>query len=577
MTVFTPIARPKTTLPDFVHRNGQALGLAALLILVATPFLMIRNLVLLDYQNHLARLYLIMDADHPYSALKFYEVNWSRISTDIGLDLLAQTLKGTVSSEALGRAALVASAILPPLGAIALNAAAFRRLSVHQFAIPFFGWSLTALAGFLNFQIGLGLAFSFAALVAWVPADRPAPRLAISMAGGLVVYLFHALDFALFIVLIVALNFETVTDFGTGRPSRTEGVVRPRVGHWGRALLAASACLLPVLAVIVVSQTLPGNQEPGVAHGTTYWNSPHGALAAVLSPFIGYGTMVDGALGLGMAATLVAAAVLARRRAHAGLLAIAVLMACVSPFMPLATPHGGWTDRRMPIMAVLAILASVQFDLPSRRTAVAVAAACVGLAVMRTGWVGWNLFQAQSLYDAAASAISGAAPNSRILPLQDDPTDAEVAARPVGRFFYGHNPTFEHLPLAAIRLRGAFVPNLFTQRGVHPVHVRPAFEPIAWPEGGELASVNALGRPELIAWDTPYIRVWRTHFDYVLVLNSDYPDRNGPVRIPPELVLVRDAGFAKLFRIEHSTFGATQGAQARQPVAPSARGAPPSH
>jgi hypothetical protein len=61
--------------------------------------------------------------------------------------------------------------------------------------------------------------------------------------------------------------------------------------------------------------------------------------------------------------------------------------------------------------------------------------------------------------------------------------------------------------------------------------------------------VNALARPELIPWDAPYIRSWRTRFDYVLVLNADCPDATGPVRLPAELVLVKDEGFAQLYRI----------------------------
>jgi hypothetical protein len=57
--------------------------------------------------------------------------------------------------------------------------------------------------------------------------------------------------------------------------------------------------------------------------------------------------------------------------------------------------------------------------------------------------------------------------------------------------------------------------------------------------------------PQIYSRSAPfasYLNVWRERFDYALVLNADVPDAYGPF-VPPEgMELVRDEGFAQLYR-----------------------------
>jgi hypothetical protein len=184
------------------------------------------------------------------------------------------------------------------------------------------------------------------------------------------------------------------------------------------------------------------------------------------------------------------------------------------------------------------------------------------LLAVRTAWIGWNWQGAERLTDSVSAALEGVPAGAMVLPVQHLPTKAELDAAPPGRFIYRNEPTYRHLPTLAISERRAFVPTLFAQLGVHPVEVNPPWKQLAFVEGGELASVAALSDPGLIALNAPYVSAWRTQFDYVLVLNADYLDIYGGERLPPELVLVKDAGFAKLYRIKHADGGASPGAVA---------------
>jgi hypothetical protein len=99
----------------------------------------------------------------------------------------------------------------------------------------------------------------------------------------------------------------------------------------------------------------------------------------------------------------------------------------------------------------------------------------------------------------------------------------------------------------------AFVPTLFAARGKQPILVRPLWAPWAMPDGSSLPSIHALSDPAILAdalGFAPYMREWRTRYDFVLVLNADVPDKNGAFLPPPGLERLSDTGFAQVYRIE---------------------------
>jgi hypothetical protein len=111
------------------------------------------------------------------------------------------------------------------------------------------------------------------------------------------------------------------------------------------------------------------------------------------------------------------------------------------------------------------------------------------------------------------------------------------------------DPTFRHYAALATPLRRAFVPNLFSARGLQPLQVAGGWDRRVEHNGGPLSSISALSRP----WrdgDPLYLRDWRYRFDYLLVVNADLPDAAGAFRPPRGVALVSDAGFAQLWKVE---------------------------
>jgi hypothetical protein len=536
-----------------IWTRAALIQLAVSLIVIVLPVVMFSHPALLDYQNHATRLWIIATNDTGAGATPFFRVDWSHINNDLGIDAIAQGLRGHLAPDIIGRLCLAAAILLPTAGAVALNIQIFGRLSSFQLLIPFFAWTLTAVAGFMNFQIGLGLGLLFLALE---PTFQRGPRW-LPWVGrsvcALVLFLDHPLALTFYALLQAGWAFgpEGVRSSDTPLPRRLL-----------RAALTPLICAVPIIVATLVSRTVPGNLEEPTLDSQFYWNSPLQLLKAIGSPLITYNMAIDLGIALLMVSLLIFALVRGKLKAHTGLVSLAIGLMLLEMVAPNGTPQGGWTDRRLPIMALLMVLSSIQISfLERRRSQIAFAVLAFLLLAGRTAWIAYNWQGAERLTESVSAALEDVPAGAMVLPVQHLPTKAELDAAPPGRFIYRNEPTYRHLPTLAISERRAFVPTLFAQLGVHPVEVNQPWKEFAFVEGGELASVAALSDPSLIALNAPYVREWRTRFDYVLVLNADYVDRHGGgERLPAELVLVKDAGFAKLYRITHVDGGQSPGA-----------------
>lgn len=515
---------------DFQRSNIRTI-LALLLLVVLLPVALIPLPPLLDYPNHLARLWLLGGGIDTAPVNRFYVEDWHGIATNIGIDLVAKAFAHVVPPFLLGRLLLALAVVLPPVGAIALNASQFGNFRAWQLVFPFFWCTETLLAGFLNFQIGLGLALLAAALDPRfsVPWARHASRLAVA--------------FVLIVVHPFALLFYCMLLAGIGIGAAWPGRAELRPAAW-RVGAAGAVCLVPIAAFFVLTHALPGDDS---GRWFAIFNPPLISLFTLLSPVTSYNFWIDLAIAYPLLVLVGYALVNRRIAAHRGLLAVAAFLAVASLFMPAATSESGWLDRRLPIMAVLAALAATDLSLgPSRRDALRLAAAAFALVAVRTAWIGWNWAASFEMVHSLRQAFADIPAGKAVLPLQHR-TKRTTRSWPLrGRTLGVAEGTFWHYPALIVPYRHAFVPTLFAQRGKQPISVRPPWDQISDPGGGVLPSVHCLEHP---ARCDPYLRHWRTRFDFVLVLNADQPDRYGPFVPPPELQLVKDAGFARLYLI----------------------------
>ncbi|MBP0465274.1 hypothetical protein J5Y09_15215 [Roseomonas sp. PWR1] len=520
-----------------------ALLIAAALAVVCMPVLAVPVPPLLDYPNHLARLWLLAGGLERPALAAFYEADWRNAFTNGGMDtlvvLLAPLLGG---AEPAMRLMLALALVLPPLGAAALNRALFGGWRAWQVGFAVLAFNGILLAGFLSFMIGLGLALLAAAAEPALVRRAWLPRLVVRAAFGVLLIWMHALGLAFYLALLVGLAIG---------PSMRAALAGPRAiaAAAGRAALAVASAALPAFLMLHLSGT-PGPWD-GAAEDDTLLRPWSGyaffeKVRALTTAFGTYEVPVDLAMLLAVLAVARWALAKDRLRVHGGLLAAAGGLLVLAIIMPNTLGGTGWMDRRFPIMALLTFLAAMLPRVPAGRH-LAVAAGLLLIVALRAAWMGWVWDARQADIAAVERAIAPMPPGAALLVAYEFPGDR--FASPVGRYFpRGQMPTYEHLGALAVTRREAFVPTLFALRGRHVLRVLPPWD--------ELALANGLGvavtqLDDATAGDArPYLRDWRRRFDYLLVLDGDHP--GGGVRAAPTQGLARVAmeGFARLYRIE---------------------------
>ncbi|MBJ7404264.1 MAG: hypothetical protein JHD07_13595, partial [Bradyrhizobium sp.] len=137
--------------------RAAAMFLFAVLAAVSLlPVLLTPIPAMVDYPNHLARMYILSQNGTP-NANPHYEVTWA-FYPNLGMDLLVPQLARLMSVESATRLFLLLSQLLIVTGALLLEWVRKGRVRLAGFAALAFLYCLPFSWGFVNFEFGLGLA-----------------------------------------------------------------------------------------------------------------------------------------------------------------------------------------------------------------------------------------------------------------------------------------------------------------------------------------------------------------------------------------------------------------------------------
>ncbi len=509
--------------------------------IILGPFLFTTLPPLTDYPNHLARYWLIAGGVNDPVLARFYRVDWSNTSSNLGVDLVVAAVARTVPAFVAGYLAALLAAILPPLGALALNCRLFGGVSPWQALIPIASWSTTFLMGFLNFQIGIGLALLFVAIDPGFWSRSTVLTIAIRVGLGVVLAVDHLFALIFYAVLLSALAFGRSAVLAQDWPS-----LRHRLLAAGAA---AGACLLSLAVLIFLSHPLPGAQTRQ-SFDPVHYDSVAARLVTLVTALVSYNVPLELALAALIAAFVIWLARTGRLEAHGGLTLAAATLMLLTIVTPTHMLGSSWVDRRLPIMALLALLSGVRVKPGlARQLSFHIALAALGLMGLRTSWIAWNWRAMDANLATTQRVMAGITAGSRLLTVQHDPGLLDRFRAPAGRYMFSvGDDMFRHYGALATPLRQAFVPNLFAARGLQPLQVRGDWDRWVEHDGGDLASVNALRRAPK-PHEPSYLPGWQNHFDYVLVLNADLKDEEGVFIPPTQLQLISDQDFAQLWKV----------------------------
>jgi len=501
-------------------------ALAGCLVLVAVPFFVIDVPPLLDYPNHLARLYVLAHVASDPVLGAMYAPHWS-ILPNLGLDIVGVPLVKLLPVHVAGRILLYAAALMPTIGVIVYHRALFVRRSYGPLAATAFAFNAIFFAGFAAFLYGVGLALIGAALwIRWREREL-AVRVAATVATGIVLFFCHMLALFYFLVLVVAHEAAAAWPLDVaGRRRALESL----------GILAGG--LLPTLLLYGLSP-FAGDT------GASIWQYGN-KLTLLLTPFMTYSQWVTVGSALVLAALVAVCALRGRWiRIDRGALLAVVLVLAVYAVAPSRMHGGAVIDARLPLLALLTLAGGIGVQV-SRRSALVLGAVVAALIVVRTGSVSASWAEHRQDLAAFRSAIAPVMPGERVLVVSGTRAAhsgyflSEPRSRMLPGFYYRLD---EHLPALLVIERHAFWPYLFADPRQQPITVRPPYAAIAWPLGEPPA-------PADIATDDgpgAYLSDWPAHFDYVLLLDAGAIDASKlrPDRLQP--IVRTDA--ATLYRV----------------------------
>ena len=420
----------------FSSKGWRAALIAASLVVVAIPPLAFRTPPLLDYPNHYARLWLLADGLSLEPTAGMYAADFSRAWTNIGVDLVAWLLGPFTSAGVLGPLFVTAAVLGPPLGALLLHRRLYGGARWWQAAIAATAWTSTLIAGFLNYQIGLGLALAAAAADGWIDRRGAAAKLALRLVIGVGLIATHI--FALFFYALLMGALALGPDLRVLRRRREWRGLLPRL------LMGVGPPLAALALFWLAAPTRPAGPMVFID-----W-SPDSGLYLLFSSIGTYDIAVDGAFMAVPALLALAALVAGKLRMHGGLLLAALSVAILSQVAPAAAGGAFWVNQRLPIMALLILIAAIDPQI-GRRAPMGMVLAGVGLAAVagRTAFVADVWRHRQADYRALERALEPVPPGATILTLEHDPTHAENLRMPPGRRFHGGVAHWNDAALAA--------------------------------------------------------------------------------------------------------------------------------
>ena len=176
------------------------------LVLVA-PLVVVDVPPLLDYPNHLARAYVLAHGQADFYLSQMYAPHWAVIP-NLAIDLILPPLLLIMPVHIAGRALLAVALVLPVVGTILYSQTVFGRQSYWPLGVCLTACNGLFLLGFVNFQLGVGLALICAGAWRKWRDIRPLAAVVLGVGSAVILFFSHLMGLLFFLILIIAYEIE---------------------------------------------------------------------------------------------------------------------------------------------------------------------------------------------------------------------------------------------------------------------------------------------------------------------------------------------------------------------------------
>lgn len=525
-------------------------GYGLLALLAVTPILATDVPPLVDYPNHMARMYILATQGSGRIVQDNYVVEWRPIP-NLAMDMIVPSVARLLPVLDAGRLFLVLCFAVLVGGICALHRVVHGQFGFSP-AVSFlvlynlsFGW------GFLNFYFSIGLCLLLFA--GWIATRGwgALPRLLVFNVAAAILYLSHLFGFAVYLLAVGIYEVRATTESGDLRIGSLARRFGPALGQFGiSAGLFASNWLFWDSGIELI--------ELGSWYGNVITK-----LTALFSAFLLYGGWPD-VLALGFVAIVVLASL------PAGWLSTAPALRwhlVVFLLLTLASPHvfrGIFLDARVGFVLGCFLIAAFRITIPNRMMVRLLFAAM--LTVFATKQAAtyriWDEYDRD--YDEFRLALNAVESGSRILSAHDVPGASPMLSYDVKWYMtmFGLQPKLAYRGLINLSVieRGAFVPSVFTLPSAQPIRSAPRnrkIDPIQPARrittdiliaGASATRGAALAARALEHHEVPFAVGWPAHFDYVVIFRYELLDRVNPT--PDILESVASGSYFDIYKVQ---------------------------
>ena len=419
-------------------------------IILIAPIWLVSDLPLQDYPAHMARMHILSTLDENPILQEIYRIDWQPIP-NLAMDLILPSLALAMPLAVAGKVLLSTIVATWTIGPLAVHHALFGRPSYWPLVASFFTYNQCLLYGFVNFSFGAGL--SFLVLAVWIRSRSGsiAPRIVLSSALATILFFCHFIAFAIYGLAVV--GYEAAEALQDGGSRRLRLLAE-------RLCIALAQFVIPVSIFLLLSPT----KNDLIPTAEIDWGGIEGRLAAVRS-VIWFDNGVFDYLAFAFTASVFLYALVTNSlefsRPFLGSLALLSVAA-------LLTPSGldgpGLRHIRIPPVLAALFFAGSRFkgEMPDRiKPAVIALGLAIFLARTASTAVRWQALDEQIA--EFREALSDIREGASLLMVTVGPADHAFRRAGGGSLL--------HVADYATIDRSAFVPTVFADPGVQPIHL----------------------------------------------------------------------------------------------------------
>jgi hypothetical protein len=467
------------------------IGNVALAVIALCPLLVVAIPAMVDYPNHLARMYILTDIART-ARNPFYEVRWG-LYPNLAMDIIVPVLANYTGVATATKTFCFLSLALITSGSMIIELLVKKKIELSAVIASTFLYSLPVAFGFLNFAFGLGIALW--GIAGWIGLKNKVWYLRMTVHCIVVATLLVSHLFALGLYGTILALYES------------HQLIYSKTFFRSAASILVTLCF-PIAIALIATWALGGK----VGGARTEW---HYLLKIpwMFTAMNGYNVIFS---AVATAILVFAFLILYKQRlltisSEGRLLAGGLLMLFL--IMPFRLFDTSFVDVRVIVAAVLILPAFVSLTIPNLHLKCGILAgiSCIALANVIFVYIFWRSYDRE--YQSLISSFGQLNKGSFVL---------------VGETGSGEDPPVDldlypmyHAPTLAVHYAGALVPTLYTYAGKQPISVRPDLKRLVAPQGGPVpitvlkytAACGAL--PDTVP---QYVQNWPRDFDYLYIV-----------------------------------------------------------